>query len=52
MGDEEHRVASGAQCLDDTKSRSTSVVVNAAVGSSMTITRAFVVKALAISTSC
>ena len=33
-------------------SRSTSVVVNAAVGSSITITRAFVVNALAISTSC
>ena len=33
-------------------SRSTSVVVSAAVGSSITITRAFVVSALAISTSC
>ena len=33
-------------------SRSTSVGVSAAVGSSMTMTRAFVVSALAISTSC
>ncbi len=33
-------------------SRSTSVVANAAVGSSITITRAFVVNAFAISTSC
>src|SRR5438067_10846287 len=33
-------------------SRSTSVVVKAAVGSSMTITRAFAVSAFAISTSC
>ena len=33
-------------------SRSTSVVVSAAVGSSITITRAFVVSAFAISTSC
>ena len=33
-------------------SRSTSVSVSAAVGSSITITRAFVVNALAISTSC
>src|SRR5712691_11628071 len=34
------------------KSRSTSVVVSAAVGSSITMTRAFVVSAFAISTSC
>ena len=33
-------------------SRSTSVVVSAAVGSSITMTRAFVVNAFAISTSC
>ena len=34
------------------KSRATSVFVRAAVGSSITITRAFVVSALTISTSC
>ena len=34
------------------KSRATSFVVSAAVGSSMTMTFAFVVNALAISTSC
>ena len=50
--DEEDRVAPRPQRLDDAESRSTSCVVSAAVGSSMTMTRAFVVSALAISTSC
>ena len=51
--DEEHgRAARRAACSAMPKSRSTSVMVSAAVGSSITITRASAVSAFAISTSC
>ena len=51
--DEEHRAAVRAQRLDDAEQpRRPRSLVSAAVGSSITITRAFVVSAFAISTSC